>query len=86
MIHTEESWDDVEHLVFSKNDRDGNGELTVAELSAALTDRYGRSADAQAARDVTALRILHVCAACVPPHLMMSRSNCSCAVSIMSSC
>eukprot|EP00802_Teleaulax_amphioxeia_P005933 Tamp_05937.p1 GENE.Tamp_05937~~Tamp_05937.p1 ORF type:complete len:569 (+),score=82.91 Tamp_05937:3-1709(+) len=53
-----ESWEDVGHLVFEKNDRDNDGVVTAAELSAALVHRYDRSADGEAARQVAALRIL----------------------------
>ena len=55
-----ESWEDVGHLVFEKNDRDNDGVVTAAELSAALVHRYDRSADGEAARQVAALRILSV--------------------------
>ena len=53
-----ESWQDVAHLVFAKNDRDNDGVVTAAELSGALVDRYARSPDGQTERDVAALRIL----------------------------
>lgn len=59
-VTAEESWEDVAHLVFEKNDRDGDGVVTAAELSGALVDRYDRSADGEAARHVAALRILSV--------------------------
>jgi hypothetical protein len=55
-----ESWDDVAHLVFEKNDRDHDGSLSAAEVSAALLSRYTRDLEGELARDTKALRMVKV--------------------------
>lgn len=54
----EESWSDVEHLIFEKNDRDNDGKLSAAELAAALMGRYQRTAAGDFERQRKALRMI----------------------------
>ena len=60
-----ESWDDVAHLVFEKNDRDHDGSLSAAEVSAALLSRYTRDLEGELARDTKALLMVKVNVCCV---------------------